>query len=91
MLHNDVATKWGSTRSAMASFRDEKVKKKEQEGENVEEEEADTENNGIEVSIVLPVVKTTMKLIQPHDEDPYYVDALKEELLSNLRGEFQQT
>ena len=59
MLHNDVATKWGSTRSAMASFRDEKVKKKEQEGENVEEEESYTENNGIKVFIVLPVVKTT--------------------------------
>ena len=49
MLQNDVATKWCSTRSAMAYFREDKVKKKEQEGENVEEEEADTENNGIEV------------------------------------------
>ena len=149
-LHQDVPTRWGSTRDALESFLDEKVKKKKcDEEHNVDNEEESEEiiidefknseaiNEALRnikyknkekvnefllsrtdmhriknlhnlltkldvfsttlggakfvtISIVLPVIKSIVKLLSPQEDDPKYISEMKVVILEDFRIRVQE-
>ena len=149
-LHQDVPTRWGSTRDSMESFLDQKLKKtKNDEEHNIEDLEEPEEiiieefknseaiNEALRnlkyknkekvgdfilsridmnrikhihnllskldvfsttlggakfvtISIVLPVIKSIIKLLLPQEDDPNYIREMKEAILGDFRIRVQE-
>lgn len=141
-LHQDVATRWGSTRYSMESFLDEKEDKENNPMEEDEDDDPELFINSqainealrgikykkkndvydflldrshmnriknihqlftkldiftttlggakyVTISVVLPVVKSMMKLLQPEDDDVFYIAELKSVILKDFKERIQ--
>ena len=136
-LHQDVPTRWGSTRDSMESFLDEKKKKTDEEDNELEDLVDEFKNSEainealrnikykkkdmvydfllsrtdmnrmknihnlltkldvftttlggskfVTISIVLPVIKSIMKMLSPHEDDPSYISEMKMIILNDFK------